>query len=404
MRRFVAPLLMFFIPVYSATAQVFGCTDPLANNFDASATDNDGSCLYPAASASPVTSIPLAGNLSETSGLIHWNGNLWTHNDNSDTNVYSLDTASGAVLQSWPVTGVVNNDWEEISQDSLYVYIGDFGNNGNGNRTDLQILRIEKSSLLAQAPVTDTISFSYSDQIDFTPAGNNNTDFDCEGFMVLADSIYLFTKQWVSLKTKLYSLPKTPGVHVAQMRMELDVQGLITGASLMEDERIVALSGYTSFLQPFVWLLYDFTAADFFGGNKRRIEITLPFHQVEGIATSDGVTWYMSNEYFSITGTQQQLHRFDFTQYLGNYLNSLTAEVPVIKDAESLSLFPNPASDKIFIRNFLSAATYVIKDVSGASIQAGKIDDVHSEVSLSGMAPGTYFLFAGDRVGVILKN
>ena len=82
-------------------------------------------------------------------------------------------------MQQFNITGVENYDWEEISSDSLFIYVGDFGNNVNGNRTDLHILRIEKNSLLINSPVIDTISFTYSDQTDFTPTGSNNTDFDC---------------------------------------------------------------------------------------------------------------------------------------------------------------------------------------------------------------------------------
>jgi hypothetical protein len=62
---------------------------------------------------------------------------------------------------------VKNTDWEEISQDSSYIYVGDFGNNYQGNRTDLHILRIEKKSFLLNQPIIDTISFSYSNQTDF---------------------------------------------------------------------------------------------------------------------------------------------------------------------------------------------------------------------------------------------
>jgi len=53
----------------------------------------------------------------------------------------------------------------------------------------LNILRIDKNSILAKTPVVDTILFSYSLQTDFSPAGPNNTNFDCEAFVVSNDSI-----------------------------------------------------------------------------------------------------------------------------------------------------------------------------------------------------------------------
>ena len=60
---------------------------------------------------------------------------------------------------------VENSDWEEISQDDGYIYLGDFGNN-TGDRTDLHILRVEKSSLKSGKPSIDTIWYTYSDQYD----------------------------------------------------------------------------------------------------------------------------------------------------------------------------------------------------------------------------------------------
>jgi len=58
-------------------AQILGCTDPVANNFSASATQNDGSCTYANANITPLTSVALSSVLAETSGLISWNSSLW---------------------------------------------------------------------------------------------------------------------------------------------------------------------------------------------------------------------------------------------------------------------------------------------------------------------------------------
>jgi hypothetical protein len=398
-------LLTFCILLHTTYlhAQVYGCTDPLATNFNSSATDNDGSCIYPVASVSPVTSTNLGASLQETSGLIKWNGTLWTHNDNTDINIYSIDTIAGNIIQSYPLTGAANNDWEEISQDSSYVYVGDFGNNVNGNRTDLKILRVEKNSLLAQNPVIDTISFFYSDQVNFSPAGNNNTDFDCEAFVVTADSIYLFTKQWVSNKTSLYVIPKTPGTYSAALKTTFDVQGLITGAVLLAREKVVGLCGYTSFLQPFVWLLYDFTGSEFFSGNKRKISVPLPFHQIEGITSSDGLTWYMTNEYFSIVPTPQKLHIFDFSQYLVNYLNGLTQEVPQRENGQSVSLYPNPSTGCITIKCEDRLTAYSLLNTEGKVLKSGTLTDGESEINISELPKGTYFLNTGAGKGYSLR-
>src|SRR5690606_30715450 len=117
------------------------------------------------------------------------------------------------VIQTYNLQSISNTDWEEISQDEDYFYIGDFGNNGHGNRTDLHILRISKASL-ADEPIIDTIHFSYNNQTDFTGTEPNATDFDCEAMIISQDSIYLFTKQWLSQNSAIYALSKTPGSQV----------------------------------------------------------------------------------------------------------------------------------------------------------------------------------------------
>ncbi len=389
-------LLIFKFGVAQTLAQVFGCTDPLATNYNFAATNNDGSCAYTATTVTPVNSYNLDASLSETSGLICWNDNIWTHNDNSNTNLYSLDTLTGAILQTDPINGVVNNDWEEISQDSNFVYVGDFGNNVNGNRTDLKILRIEKSSILANSPLVDTIFFSYSDQTDFTPTGGNNTDFDCEAMIVSSDSIFLFTKQWVSNKTVIYSLPKFPGIYSAGRRSEFDVQGMITGATYQESKRLISLCGYTNLLQPFIYLLYDFNSTDFFSGNKRKMNLSLSFHQVEGIATNEGLKYYCSNEAFvqaPFINTPQKLHVLDLSSYLNDYLNQIILSTFQNVNPEVV-IYPNPANEFIVLDANLkkNEGDYFISDLSGRIVDFGSLLNAKQKIDISNLSSGIYFM------------
>lgn len=317
---FVVLLLFIQIPMKS---QTLGCTDAMAKNFNPSATLNDGSCLYDNVKIAPIFSVTLSDTLNETSGLVYFESQIWTHNDDTDTNIYALDTI-GKIIDRYPLKGVKNIDWEEISQDSTYFYIGNFGNNSTGIRKDLQILRIEKISLKANEPQIDTISFSYSNQVDFTKNKPNTTNFDCEAFIVSKDSIYLFTKQWTSKKTALYSLPKFPGEYIAQFKSDLYINGLVTGATYLEDKKMIALCGYSKNLKPFLYLLYDYHNNDFFSGNKRRINLSLPYHQVEGIATKNGLQYYISNEHFRlkpIINIPQQLHYLDLGAFLEAYIH-----------------------------------------------------------------------------------
>ena len=312
-------ILFFLLCVTASYGQISGCTDALAKNFDPNATTNDGSCLYSNVKIKPESTQKLGDSLRETSGLITFNNLLWTHNDDHDTNIYGLDS-KGKIQKQIQLEKVVNTDWEEISQDSSYIYIGDFGNNYQGNRKDLHILRIEKNSFLLNKPVMDTIAFSYSNQTDFSVQKPNSTDFDCEAFVVSQDSIYLFTKQWSQNKSSIYVLPKTPGTYVAQLKETLNVEGLVTGATLTPKNEIV-LCGYTKKLRPFLYLISDLKNFNFPVANQRKIKLSLSFHQIEGIATFDGKLFYLTNESFvkkPIVNNPQQLHSVDLSDYLKN--------------------------------------------------------------------------------------
>jgi len=400
---FLISLFVFIISEIYSDAQTYGCTDRLAANFNRDANLNDGSCIYEPVTVSPISSFTLPDYLSETSGLTSWNGLIWTHNDNDDIQIYSLDTLNGNVVGSYEITGAENIDWEEISHDDEYFYIGDFGNNSDGNRQDLRILRIGKNSLLSDSPVTETIAFSYPDQADFSQAGPNNTDFDCEAFIVSADSIYLFTKQWISNKTSIYSLPKTPGTYVAKLLSTYDAGGLITGAVWLEQIKLIALCGYSSLLEPFILLLYDYTAPNFFGGNKRKISLSLPFHQVEGITTTNGLKYYISNESFiqsPFINTPQKLHILDLSPFLEHYPDN-PAGVTVIEFPD-YSIFPVPATEFITINdtgNILPSRYFLINQ-TGQVVSSGRLTKDSSTISISHLSAGLYIL----RIGMGNRN
>jgi hypothetical protein len=316
-------LLFFILSVFSVKAQTSGCTDPLSKNYNPNAVLNDGNCLYENLKRKPEYSIKLSDSVKETSGLIAFDNLLWTHNDDHDQTIYGLDSL-GKIKKKIILDQAKNHDWEEISQDSSYLYIGDFGNNYSGNRTDLNILKIEKKSFLEQNPIIEKISFQYADQTDFLAQKPNSTDFDCEAFVVSKDSIYLFTKQWKSSKTSIYVLPNQPGNHIAQFKNTLDTKGLVTGATYFEEKKIVVLCGYSKKGKTFLYLLYDFKNNDFLSENKRKIDLKLPFHQIEGIATKDGLHYFITNESLvrkPILNNPQQIHYLDLSSVLNPYVN-----------------------------------------------------------------------------------
>ncbi|KAF2509234.1 T9SS C-terminal target domain-containing protein [Flavobacterium zhairuonense] len=312
-----------FLIFNSAYSQSFGCTDLLAKNYDPNAVENNGSCHYENLKLKPKYSVKLNDTIGETSGLISFGDLLWTHNDDHDKTIYGLDTL-GKIQKKIILDKVINHDWEEISQDSSSVYIGDFGNNLSGNRVDLNILKISKTDFLNGKPTIETISFKYSDQTDFSLQKPNTTNFDCEAFIATKDSIYLFTKQWKSSKTNIYVLPNQLGNHIAQLKQTIDTKGLVTGATYLESKKLVVLCGYSKLGKPFLYLLYDFKNHEFDSGNKRRIDLQLSFHQIEGIATTDGLHYYLTNETLTrkpIINVPAKIHYFDLSSILNSYIH-----------------------------------------------------------------------------------
>jgi hypothetical protein len=147
--------------------------------------------------------------LRENSGMIAYNDLIWFINDSgNDSAMYGYDRQQNKVVRTVHVKNARNTDWEEITQNDQYIFIGDFGNNASGNRTDLRIYMIKKSDVGDNDTVQPygVINFSYEDQSDFTPQLPNNTDFDCEAFIATDNSIILFTKHWMDSKWAGYGI------------------------------------------------------------------------------------------------------------------------------------------------------------------------------------------------------
>jgi hypothetical protein len=396
LNRFFSILLsvsasLFYHQTY---AQMKGCTDRLASNYNSGATINDGTCTYSPATVNVVSSVSLPAQMKGTSGLIWMNNKLWTQNNFSDINLYSFLPDQVSNFQTTSLTGTTNIDWEEMTQDENYMYIGDFGNNVNGNRTNLQILRIRKHSLLQGISNVDTIRFSYNTQTNFSPTGANKTNYDCEAFFATKDSLYLFTKEWLTNKTSIYRLPKTSGNYSAVLVTSFDVQGLITGAVLLESKRLLVLSGYNNTLQPFLYLLYDYPGYRFFDGNKRKLNLNLPFHQVEAITTQDGINYHITNEALtqSFVNVPQQLHELNISPYISSYLS--TTPTYDFLYSNKIKIYPVPANSNINVElpDDRTVLPYKIINSQGALVQQGIWNKWQGNIDVSSLHGGTYWI------------
>lgn len=283
--------------------------------------------------------------VNETSGIILINDSIYTHNDSGgETSLYSFfpQIDSTATITNHSLSGIENIDWEEIDIDDNYIYIGDIGNNTNGNRQNLQILRVERSSFYSSQPIIDTIAFSYEDQSDFSATGGNNTNFDCEAFIVTDTNIFLFSKSWVSVVTKLYSIPKTPGSHSAELLDSISLEYLVTGAKYLEDKKLLVLCGYDEpplFSESYISFFFNFTENNFFDGDKYTTDLGIYFHQIEAITTKCGLSYYLTNEYVEnqYMTISSKLHIYNFEEFteLKNFLLDTTHISATICEGDS---------------------------------------------------------------------
>jgi hypothetical protein len=338
----IATLIIFLCSYNNMHAQEYGCPDPAAENYNDSVTMNDGSCTYKNVSITPTLNADLTTAVNETSGLIWFNKKVWTHNDSKgEPALYSIDKVTGDTVKKVTISNATNKDWEDVTQDDKYIYIGNMGNNANGNRTDLKIYRVKKSDVKKKTIITaSVINYSYEDQTDFTATGSNHTNFDCEALIAYGDSLFLFSKDWVDNKTRLYKLPKLPGTYTATKIGELNVEGLITGAEIVADKKVIVLTGYNAVLAPFIYLLYDFTDNLFFDANKRKIALNQSLTQVEGICSVNEKKFYISNErvqkIFTVPAKLQTINLGSFLNPYYNHLPAKKIDTPVIAQKKSL--------------------------------------------------------------------
>lgn len=222
----------------------------------------------------------LSNKVRETSGLAEFDNLIWTINDSGGGNIlFGLDKKSGKIVRKIVVKNAKNHDWEAMASDKDFIYIGDVGNN-KGNRGDLRVYKVSKNSLTSgnTEAKAEAIHFIWPDQKIFFRT-KRRTRFDCEALISYGDSLVLFTKDWFTHKTRMYSLPKEPGTYEAVFLDAFKADGLITGADRSEDGNILVLSGYSNYY-PFLWIFQDFDGKDFFKGKAIRVEYP-DFHDVQ---------------------------------------------------------------------------------------------------------------------------
>jgi hypothetical protein len=250
--------------------------------------------------------------------MIFWDNLLWQHNDSEgDAAIYGIDTITNTVIRRVSIKNGFNIDWEDITQDENYIYIGDFGNNQNGGRPKFTIYKLAKADIeLLTGNVSinaEIINFTYEDQPAVSVKGPTNaTNFDCEAMVALDNKIFLFTKQWIGNKTILYELNNSLNTQVAKLKDSLVVDGLITGSAISNGKKRIALTGYTKSGTRFLYLIHSFVGDNFFKGKVQKFTLF-------GLAQTESVTFITDDYIFlgseAVMGLKPRLEMLNIKKY-----------------------------------------------------------------------------------------
>ncbi|WP_175288726.1 T9SS C-terminal target domain-containing protein [Flagellimonas eckloniae] len=336
----------------------------------------------------------LDASIKETSGLIYYNGNLITHNDSGNTpQLFELNPENGEILRTVTITNAQNVDWEDLSQDENFIYVGDFGNN-RGNREDLGFYIINKNEYQNSTTVSaERISFAYPDQLDFTTTVNS--DWDAEAFFVLDDNLIVLTKQWQEMGTVAYKIPKTAGNHIAQRMDSYQIDGLITGSTYNETENKLVLTGYSELLFPFIVEIDGVSDTTIFAGTVSKSPLDIGIAQIEAIANFEDTYFITSEEFINSTPQIISTSRlFLFT--LENIVQANEKLVLYQPDGNFLLNYRLDTEDEVFEQ--------AIFDVSGRRVFYNPIAIFKDgSIDTSYLRPSLYFLSFFLEEGKVVK-
>ncbi len=239
--------------------------------------------------------------LAEASGLLYYKGDLITFNDSGNTSeLYVLDIKTGEIKRTVTLFGgeKINwSDWEDITQDDNYIYLGDIGN-VYGYRDFMNVYRIKKSDFDTKNEVVpEAIKFKYKDFPDKVYI-EGGIDYDAESLCYIDGKLILFSKEWKSGKTTAYEIPNQPSdsVYLLTKGESFDVDGMISGGTYDAKNKNLFLVGYTRTLQPFLYEINDATADSLFNGSitKHDLKGTGFTSQIEGVTYNDSKLFLIS--------------------------------------------------------------------------------------------------------------
>lgn len=232
--------------------------------------------------------IALPNAVEETSGLASMGEDFITHNDSGDDALLYRINKQGELVDTYPILGAVNRDWEDLAQDDSIYYIADTGNN-NGRRKDLTVYRLSKDF-----EVIDSITIDYAKQKKFKK--NKKTKYDAEALIMVGDSLVLFSKNRKSYSTQLYIFPKTAGDYSLRSRKKIAVNTLITGGDYSPKSKKMVLTGYLPDRSQYLLVADNVSLEELSNLKFTRYRLPLKKAQVEAVKILADESIWISSE------------------------------------------------------------------------------------------------------------
>jgi hypothetical protein len=192
-----------------------------------------------------------------------------------------------------------NSDWETMTVDDSYLYVGDVGNNFH-NRRDLKVYLLSEIDPTAstQSAVIKTLPVSYPQQTGFLSLASSQ--FDCEAIFIADGRLYFVTKHLSGSRAfargaNLYRLDTdfTDQENVLTLVDSHPDLLAATGAELSPDGQTLAVVSNEA-----LWLFDRPAKGDqWLSGNARRYALdTRTVDQVETVIWDDDQTLLLTNE------------------------------------------------------------------------------------------------------------
>lgn len=332
----------------------------------------------------------LSDTVSESSGLLNLGGHFFTHEDSGgEPNLYEIDTSNGRIIGIFRIKGATNVDWEDITADDSFVYIGDFGNNA-GVRKDLCIYKISILGILNRDSqiAAQKILFSYEAQKDFSNK-IYQTNFDAEALVAMGNNLYIFSKNWGNFKSYVYLCSKLPGNYSLTAIDSLNALGLITGADYDAIDSQLILCGYT-LNNPFILGVKSVGGVFLLNQIKRTDFAALGSVQIEAVCKISHMRYLVSCEKST---TNAQLYIMTITQ------EQMKREQPI--NTMELICYPNPLTNILKVRSVNLTKKLQIFDRSGQIVfVAENVQFKDFEIDLTDFSSGEYHLVVEDIEGL----